>query len=149
LKRKKYNGHTLIELMIVISIIGILLASYTMSSTSYNSYLNSIDVKYGQDSILAFITNAKQYCREKERSGFIVFNTVENQISFYSESKLRDRLPLPGSLSLYGVNTTDSRIHIDNKGFTADACTIKFRDKKGKMHSLTLCVGTAYVEIQD
>ena len=149
MKKRIHSGHTLIELMVVIAIIAILLASYTISSNSYNSYLNSIDIKYGQDSILVFIINAKQYCREKEKSGYIVFDTIENQLRFYSESKLRDKFLFPSSLKLYGINTSDSKINIDNKGFTTDACTIQFRDKKGKIHSITLCVGTACVEIQD
>ena len=148
-KVKRCKGYTLMELIVVMAIIAIMLSFCTLGGKWYKTYLNRIDTNYTGDSIFIFITNAKQYCREKESRGCICFNTIDNQITFVCNGKLRDSFQLPKGFNLYGTNLTDNMINIDGKGFTSDACTIKFRDKEGRLHSLTLCVGTAYVEIQN
>jgi len=145
----KNKGYTLIELIAVMAIIAILLTSYGIGIKWYKSCLNRIDTSYTQDSILIFITNSKHYCREKGSRGYISFDIVDNEMIFFCDGKCRDKFQLPSELSLYGTNLMDNKIHIDNTGFTSDACTIKFKDREGKLHNITLCVGTAYVEIKD
>lgn len=143
------RGYTLIELIAVMAIITIILAFYSIGVNGFKSYSNKIDTNFTNDSVLIFITNAKQYCREKEKNGCVSFDVIRNEIIFSCDSKAKDKFLLPSGFSLIGANLPINEIRIDNTGFISDACTIKFRDREEKLHSISLCVGTAYVEIKD
>ena len=147
--KNRYKGYTLIELIAVMAIIAIVLAFCSIGGKWYKHYMNGIDTSYTSDSILFFITNSKQYCREKESKGCITFDVIENKIIFSSNGLVRDEFLLPCGYTLNGTNLPINEINIDNSGFSSDACTIKFRDREEKLHSITMCVGTAYVEIKD
>lgn len=146
----KNKGTTLIELLLVISISAIVMSSSFMGYKSFKTYSNNIDNKYYKNSIHNLINGAKQSCRTKKQVGRIYFFTNTNEIAFYLNLQQINKLEAPKGFDLLEVNTNYSNlIIIDKYGFTSDACTIKYKDRKGIVNKLTICVGTGYVDIKE
>ncbi|AZV56095.1 type II secretion system protein [Clostridium sp. AWRP] len=144
----KKRGFTVIELLLVLSIFSILLSFSLVNLGTFSNLKNKIDVDLTNNNILDFINKSKTYCRdEKEEGGYIYFDTKNNEITFNVELGEIFKLKLPEGFVLNRVRE-DNRIKIDNMGITEDACSIKFKDRKGEMHCITMCVGTAYVDIK-
>lgn len=142
------KGFTLIELIIVISIISIV-SCYTLVKISFfNSKIDSIDVDKCNNAIMMFINNAKLYCREKETSGTIYFYPGKDKADFNVQCRNVEHLTLPSKFYIYDVNSAYSKINIDSKGFVSDACTISFRDRSDKLHEISIFVGTGFVQIK-
>lgn len=144
----KLKGSTLIELILVIGLFSILLSFTLINMGAFSSMKNRIDVDLTGNRIINFINNSKIYCRDKgKQGGYIYFNVKDGNITFSSGLEEIFKMELPEGFTLNQVSN-DNRIKIDNRGITADACSIKFKDRKGEMHCLTMCVGTAYVEFK-
>lgn len=144
----KSKGFTLIELILVIGLISALLSFSLINMGGFSSIKNRIDVDLTGNRIINFINNSKIYCRDKSRgSGYIYFNVKDGIITFNSGMKQIFKMELPEGFILNQVSN-DNRIKIDNRGITGDACSIKFKDRKGEIHCITMCVGTSYVEFK-
>ncbi|UZQ50891.1 type II secretion system protein [Clostridium kluyveri] len=144
----KLKGFTLIELILVIGLFSILLSFTLINMGAFSSMKNRIDVDLTGNRIINFINNSKIYCRDKgKQGGYIYFNVKDGNITFSSGLEEIFKMELPEGFTLNQVSN-DNRIKIDNRGITADACSIKFKDRKGEMHCLTMCVGTTYVEFK-
>lgn len=150
-KRQIRNkGFTLIELIIVISITAsVFLVSINMLD-SYRRIKNNIECKACSNSILNFIQSAKQYCRKNETAGKIsVFE--DNTFCFKANNTIIKKLKMPDkfkNLSI-NVNTEGGRISINEEGLTGSAGSIKYEDRKGTEHVITICVGTSYADIKN
>lgn len=142
--RKMKKGFTIIELMVTLSVVCIFLSYSLMSVKGYTDISNDIDVNYTDNKIVNFINTSRQYCKINNIKGRIYFIPDQNEIWFLSNSQYSKRFYLPEGFTLNPINLSTGNITIDARGFTANACTIKFSDRKDKMHSLTICVGTAY-----
>lgn len=149
--KKPAMGYSLNELIVVIAIFSILSAILLKGLLSYRAYANNIDVDYCSNSIMKFINSAKAYCRNKEINGYIFFDSPKGIIYFLTGEVIEDKYVLPEGFKLNDVNLGSGKyaIEIDARGFTNDACTISYVDRKGCMHIITMCVGTSYVEIKD
>lgn len=145
--KMKNKGFTLIELMMVISIISVLLSISLIKFSGYSKLENKMDVDLFNNSLLNFINNSKGYCRDNNIDGYILFDIERNTITFNSELERVNTLTIPYKFIL-NTEVSGNKIKIDNRGITANACTISYKDREGKIHSLTMCVGTAYVEIK-
>lgn len=144
----KSKGFTLIELILVIGLFSMLLSFTLINMGAFSSMKNRIDVDLTGNRIINFINNSKIYCRDKgKQGGYINFDVKDGNITFSSGLEVIFKMELPEGFTLNQVSD-DNRIKIDNRGITADACSIKFKDRKGEMHCLTMCVGTAYVELK-
>ncbi|MCY6370333.1 prepilin-type N-terminal cleavage/methylation domain-containing protein [Clostridium ganghwense] len=144
----KKKGTTLIEVVIVLSIISILSGiSITNCYGIYNSTLNSFNVDICNNSILHIINDSKQYCKGKNKTGYLVFDS--RSITFHCGLTVKS-YEMPKEFKLESINTSSGKqlIYIDNLGNTSDACTITYKDRKGKNHFITLRVGTNYVQIK-
>lgn len=144
----KKKGFTLIEVIVVISIITTLFGYSLISFKSFSNVENDVDVQIFGNTLVNFIINSKKYCRDNNVSGYIYFITNINTAQLCCNTKLISSIKLPKSFSDLSVNIKGGKIFIDNKGFSGDACTIKFKDKKGGMHYTTICVGSSYVEFK-
>jgi prepilin-type N-terminal cleavage/methylation domain-containing protein len=149
--KRTRKGYSLNELIIVIAIFSILSGLLIKGALNYKTYSNKIDVDYCNNSIMKFINSAKAYCRNKEKSGYIYFDSPNGIIYFLTGEVLEDKYALPAGFRLNDVNLGIGKyaIEIDARGFTNNACTISYVDRKRSMHRITMCVGTSYVEIKD
>lgn len=144
----KNKGFTLIEMLVVIGIIATFLSFSLINFGAYRKLTNKVDSEIFSNSLLNFINNSKEYCRDNGSGGYIYFNCDNDVITFNCGLKEIYRLPLPEGFEMNKVRD-DNKIQIDNRGITADACTINFKDREGTMHSMGMGVGTAYVEIKN
>lgn len=147
-KLKYRKAYTLIEILIVISMIALIGSYVLLKVSSYSNVINDIDVNKCNNTIMMFINNAKLYCREKETNGTIYFYPGEDQADFNSQGKNIEHFTLPSQFIIYNVNSTNSKININSRGFTGDACTINFRDRRGNLHEISIYVGTGFVDIK-
>ena len=173
--KEKDKGVTLIELIITLSLLSILLSFSLISIDSLKNYENNIDIDYCNNSILELIDNAKLYCKKENSNGYIQFDLLENEIMFncYSnktnEFEKIEKYILPRKFTIYYINSEYNRIRINIYGTSADgmsiygtglngmtpsaattdSCTIKFRDRRGNLHTITIRVGTNYVQVKE
>mgnify|MGYP000901812894 CR=1 FL=1 len=142
------EGFTLIELIVVISLITTIFGCGFTGIRTYNNTRNNMDVQLFGNSLIEFIVNSKEYCRDGNISGCLFFNTGSSRVVFSSNTNLIGSLSLPEGFGGLSINLPDGRVVIDNKGFTPNACTISFRDRKGGIHYATICVGSSYAEFK-
>jgi prepilin-type N-terminal cleavage/methylation domain-containing protein len=142
------KGFSLIEIVVVASIISILSLASFFSLTNYNRLSSEMDMLMSENMVIALINDGKQYCRENEKSGYVLFDVTRSDINFYSSNKKIDGFRLPKGISINSINTNESRIDIDKYGVTNDAGTIMLKDKSGELHSITISVGTGYAEVK-
>lgn len=142
------KGYTLIEVMVVIAIITIIFSYSFISLKSYTNSTNDMEVKIFGNKLMNFIVNSKEYCRDKNQSGYLYFISTEDKIIFSCGMDKVNSLYLPEGFESLSINLAGSRVYIDNKGFTPDACTITFKDRKGGNHYATICVGSSYVDFK-
>lgn len=143
------KGLTLIELLVAAAIISLMSGIGAVSIDSYKRASNNFNVKFTQNTILAFIDYAKQYCRENDAGGYLTFDMIENKIVFYRNLSKIDLIIMPEGIKLESINSENNQIDINRYGITSDACTIIFRDKYKKLHHISICVGTAFVNLKD
>jgi len=144
----KKHGFTLIELLMAVSIMTVLFSCSLMSVRSCRAVSNRIDVEVFGNSLVNFITASKKHCRDNDTGGYVYIIAARNIVQMSCGTEVKKKLKMPeGFRDLY-VNRTGSKILIDNKGFTSDACTIRFRDRLGALHYVTISVGTAYVDFK-
>jgi prepilin-type N-terminal cleavage/methylation domain-containing protein len=142
------KGFSLIEVVICMSIIIILTASGLASFTSYRLLANETELMACEDAVISIINNGKQYCRDKEEPGSVLFDTANGNVSFMSLGKTIDSFTFPKGIDLYFINTSGGRVDIDRFGITGDAGTITIRDRYQEFHDITINVGAGYAEIK-
>lgn len=143
----KNKGFTLIELILVLGIISIFLSFSLINIGGYRKLNNEIDVDLFSNSLLNYINDSKEYCRYNNTGGHIYFDSERNLITLNIGIREINKLALPDGFSLKEVGK-DNKIKITNIGTTGSSCTIKFKDRKGETHDITMCVGTEYVQIK-
>ncbi|NMM61393.1 type II secretion system protein [Clostridium sp. P21] len=148
MRKNKLKGFMLIELMLVITIISILLSYSFLSLSGLNTLKNDIEAETFGNVMVNFINTSREYCRSKRKGGHIYLNVDRECLTLNCGLEEVNRLPLPAKFTL-SIGRTGKEIKIDNKGMTGDACTIIFKDRKGKRHYVTVCVGTAYVDFKE
>jgi prepilin-type N-terminal cleavage/methylation domain-containing protein len=142
------KGFTLIELLIVMSIITLLSLASFFCMSNYNRFSSETEMLFSEDMMLALINDGKQYCREKEKPGYVLFDVPSNEINFFSSSKKIDGFRLPKGVTIHSINTNQCKVDINKFGVTSDAGTIILKDKVGKLYTMTISVGTGYAEIK-
>ncbi|MDS1002541.1 peptidase [Clostridium sporogenes] len=142
------KGVTLIELMFFMSLCIIVFTISFIKVSSYNKIKNNIAVDEMGVSLVNFINNSRKICREEKKQGYIYFNTKDNKMTFNIAYTYKEELHFPKEIIMESVNSPGGKIVVDNRGFTSNACTVKFKDKEGKAHKVTICVGTAHVEFK-
>ena len=143
------KGFTLIEVVVVISLITILFGYSLMNLRGFDRIKNNLDVQLFGNTLVDFVISSKEYCRDNNINGYIYFITSKDSAQFCSGTNVIESVKLPANFSQLSVNKVGGKITIDNKGFSKDACTIKFKDRNGSIHSITMCVGTSNVEFKN
>lgn len=146
---QRKHGFTLIELLLSLCIISIISSAMAAGITSYFKTKNKYEAMFTQNCILGVISNAKQYCREKNKYGDVVFDLPSNEVYFISDFSIKDRFYLPKNIKLVGVSNYNKKLEVNNRGIiSGDACTITLKDLSGNLYYITVCVGSFYVEIK-
>ncbi|MGE5627472.1 MAG: type II secretion system protein [Solirubrobacterales bacterium] len=143
------KGFTLVEVIVVVSMITILFGYNFMSLRNFSKNTNDMDCNIFANSLMNFVVCSKEYCRDNNQSGYLYFHTDKNKIIFISNSSTVSSLYLPEGFGDLRLNLIQNKVFIDNKGFTSDACTINFKDREGGNHCATICVGSSYVDIKN
>ena len=134
------KAYTLLELTVVLSIFSIVFLIFSNGIKAYKNFQNAIVVEQCSSSIMTFINSCKQYCYNNEVEGYILCDQEKNRLSFYTGSSRKKVLKLPQGCKLQMVNTASGRqrLNFDSKGFTSDACTIRYLDLRSE-HKITIC----------
>lgn len=150
IQTNKKNGFTLLEMLVVISMIIILSSFTTVGIKDYRNFMNDMEAKYTENAILSFVVNSKLHSIKSDCEGCIIYFDSEKKLKYIIGSNQIDCLSLPDGFYLSTIITHEgtNRIYIKKDGFTDDACTIELNDMFGKQYDLTICVGTADVEIK-
>jgi len=143
------KGFTLIEIILVLSIISIIGGCSVISLKYYKTVKNKLDADYYCNATVSFINNSKMYCREKACSAIVTFDIPRNEMKLENGIEIVNKLEFSNKITLYQVTGRQSNgdIVIDNKGYSNDACTIILKDNNSVDHDITMRVGTAYVKI--
>jgi prepilin-type N-terminal cleavage/methylation domain-containing protein len=144
----KKAGFTLIELLVALSIITAIFGCSLINVKNYTSVGNRMDVEIFGNSLVNFIVTSKKYCRDSNTGGYLYFLQSTNTIQLSCNSNVIKKVKMPEGFSDLYINRAGSKIFIDNKGFTSDACTIRFKDRSGGAHFVTISVGTANVDFK-
>ncbi|WP_055667673.1 prepilin-type N-terminal cleavage/methylation domain-containing protein [Desnuesiella massiliensis] len=143
---KNKKGFSLIEVLICLSLISVISAIFYIPIKTFIKLKNNCSIEVNNLSIHNFINNSRLYCVTNENIGYIAFNFSENYMYFVANNKTQEKLYLTNGNKLDYVNK--NFIYFDKKGFTNDACTIQYKDLEGKLHKITIAVGSANVEIK-
>jgi len=143
------KGFTLIEMILVLSIISIIGGCSFISLKYYKTVINKLDADYYCNATVSFINNSKMYCRENSCSAIVTFDIPRNEMKLENGLKMINKLTFSNKITLYQVTgrQINGDIVIDNKGYSNDACTITLKDNNLVDHEITMRVGTAYVKI--
>ncbi len=144
-----HKGFTLIEMILVLSIISIIGGCSVISIKYYKTVKNKLDADYYCNATVSFINNSKMYCREKSCSLVITFDPSRNEMRLKNGMKTVNTLSFSNKIILDRVSgrRTNGDILIDNKGYSNDACTITLKDNNSVEHQITMRVGSEFVKI--
>lgn len=144
------KGFTLIEVMLVLGIISIFFSFSLINVGGYRKLTNKIDSEILSNSILNFINNSREYCRDNKIRGHIYINSdselLNDSMTLNCGAEQVDKISLPQGFTME-KNEMPKKILINSNG-KITPCTIKFSDREGELHKITICVGTEYVEIK-
>ncbi|MBP1743585.1 MAG: hypothetical protein H6Q58_563 [Firmicutes bacterium] len=144
----KKRGFTLIEVLMAMSIMTVIFGCSLINVKNYSAIGNRMEVEVFGNSLVNFIVASKKHCRDSGTGGYMYFLSGKNTIQLSCNSSVVKKLKMPEGFSDLYINRAGSKIYIDNKGFTSDACTIRFRDRNGGAHYITVSVGTANVDFK-
>ncbi|MFT5874033.1 MAG: prepilin-type N-terminal cleavage/methylation domain-containing protein [Clostridium sp.] len=143
------KGFTLIEMVIVISIMSIIGGCSVFSFRYFKTLKNKIELDYYCNAVVSFINNSKMYSRENHCDATITFDIIGNQMRLIKEGNMVNKLIFSEKITLYDVTgrRSNNDIVTDNIGYSNDSCTIILKDNNSIEHKITMRVGTAYVKI--
>lgn len=148
ISHKSQKGFTLVELLVYMGLLAISASFINLNINGFFNIMNYLDYTLCDQSIINFINNGKQYCREKEKHGRIYFPSDDNSIILYCNRVRINKYTLPKKFKFTKVGNDKREIVINKNGVTGVACTLAYKDRKGKIHEITISVGTAHVEIK-
>lgn len=143
---RRKSAFTLIELIIVLSILSLSIFIFSPNIEVYSNYKASIDMKYTVGGIEEFINTAKVYGRLKEKGILIKINNRE--IIFTADTKIIESFKFPESISSVRIMTGD-KISINSLGkATANSIVIQSHNQEIQQEIITVKVGTSYASKQ-
>lgn len=146
---RKVKGVSLIELIIVLSILVTIVSFGSINFINlYRGMSNSINISYFDNKILHIISESTLYCKSKNKSGYLLFSDDYRKIKFFCNNLKVKEYEIPDKFMFINTDSFNKRIGINNLGSVTQACTINYKDEKGKTHIITIRVATRYVQIK-
>lgn len=140
------KGFLLIELILVIGIISIILSIGMMSFRFLKNYENQIAVEHYSNEVVNFINYNKSYSRRGYHDVIIYVDRLRNEISSYHKTKLIAKMKLPQNIKVSYFN--QDSIKINKFGYSGSSFTLELKDDSGDINTITMLVGTNYVNIK-
>lgn len=142
-KHNKKSGFTLVEVVIYLGVLMLLLALPT-SFLLVKNKIYSLKVQKEINDVHSFLIESRQLSRNKNVYGKIMFDILDNRISYtskydYSEIKLVAN-------SIY--TNMNSGINISDGGRIDTAGTITLTGKGGEINKITIEVSTGKINIK-
>lgn len=139
------RGYTLIELMVVISIMLVLLSLGLKVKSSIDKIINKTRMESSVNDICNLLSYGKHYCKLNYISGAIEFNKTTGEITLYEDVK--NGKEIKRSKLQKGVQfISDLKFKVNSVG-NLQAGTIYIKDKYGKISKITISVGIDTINI--
>lgn len=143
----KSKGFTLIELMLVLTIISILLSYSFINLTGLNTLQNDIEGETFGNVMVNFINNSREYCRDNDIRGYIYLDEDKSELTLNCGLEEIHKMKLPDKFIL-AIGKKGRKMEINSAGKITDPCTIRFKDRRNN-HRITVSVGTTYVDFKE
>ncbi|EES90791.1 prepilin-type N-terminal cleavage/methylation domain-containing protein [Clostridium botulinum] len=142
------KGYSLVELLVVLSILFLIIGYCGIKCNKFKEvYSNSIEVDFSNNYILHMLQNSSLYCKNENKSGRLDFG-FDNRVKFYCDEKLIKVYEIPKEFKFVNADLFNCNININNLGVIYTACRISYKDKKEKLHDITIRVGSHYVKVK-
>lgn len=146
---KKEKGLTLIEILIVLSIVIITMLFANMNfNLFYRNVINNTNVNLLNNKILHIVSESSLYCKLQNKSGYLLFSDDGKKVKFFCNNIKINEYEVPNKFTFVDTESFYKRVGINNLGTVTEACTIRYKDGKEQIHTLTIRVGTKYVQIK-
>ena len=138
------KGYTLLELIIVLSIMSIGTFIISPNLKVFSEKKERIEMEYAVDGLIEFINEGKSYVRLKDTSVAVKFRSQD--VVLMENLKTIDKFTLPPSVYVIAGESID----ISGMGKIKKAQSIKMYSKSGivEPETITIKVGTSYVSRQ-
>lgn len=142
------KGYSLVELLVVLSILFLIIGYCGIKCNKFKEvYSNNIEVDFSNNYILHMLQNSSLYCKNENKSGRLDFG-FDNRVKFYCNEKLIKVYEIPKEFKFVNADLFNCNININNLGVIYTACRISYKDKKEKLHYITIRVGSHYVKVK-
>lgn len=150
MKFRRKKGFSLIELIIVLSMMSIMVPSIALLISFIQSSNEKAEIQYVNSTLLAFVARSRECCKYEESLGYIEVNKSKGRIYLSINNEEVDGFNLPKGFTIYypEVSGGNNIIAIDRDGYIKNAGKLRYKDKKGGTYYLSIGVGNSYAEIQ-
>lgn len=142
--RKK--GFTLIELVVYLSILAIIMCSFTYVGIMYKGYEEKKEMNWYVEQIHSLITYSELFCKANNKSARIA--NVGDSISLETEDRKIKTLIIPKRYNVYINAGIDNILVISSKGKIYTSGTIFIKGPQNKQTKITIQPDNSYVKVQ-
>lgn len=146
IKVARKKGFTLIELMIYLSILAIVMGSFTYVGIMYKGYEEKKEMEWYVEQIHSLITYSELFCKANDKSARIV--NVGEAIRLETEDRKIKTLIIPKRYNVYINAGIDNILVISSKGKIYTAGTILIKGPQNKQTQITIQPDNSYVKVQ-
>jgi prepilin-type N-terminal cleavage/methylation domain-containing protein len=143
------RGYTLIELIIVLSIIAVISSITTVNVVKFKEKMDIIEFNNVANEVKSLLSFGKAYCRKNKVSGQILvgsnrktitFDVTNNNFPITKTIKLNKDIEVGSNFKVSSSLTSDNN-NITEEGYIKSAGTITLTHKSNKRINVTISVG--------
>lgn len=143
------KGYTLIELIIVLSIIAVISSIATINIVKFKEKMEIIEFNSVANEVKSLLSFGKAYCRKNKVSGQILvgknrktitFEVTNNEFPITKTIRLNKDIEVGSNFKVSSSITSDNN-NITDEGYIKSAGTITLTHKSNKRINITVSVG--------